>query len=93
MCSNSRRATLSRSGARRRALADTGGPVVRMWCVTLCCTGRSEMHGCVTEGKSRRSAANSLAGSQDCKEGQLYLGCAVALARPVVGGFLCPPAG
>ena len=56
----------NRSGARRCALANTGGPVVRMWCVTLCYTGRS---GCVTEGKSRRSAANSLAGSRDCKEG------------------------
>ena len=39
MCSNSRLATLRRSGASLRGLDAKGGPVVCMWCWTECLTG------------------------------------------------------
>ena len=49
--------------------ADTGGPVVLMWWVTLCCTGWSVMCTCVTEGKSRSMAANLSSVSQGHRVG------------------------
>ena len=50
MCSNSCLAALKRSGGSLRKRADTGGPVVVMWCVTLCLTGCSLVQGCTTSG-------------------------------------------
>ncbi len=63
MSSNSWRATLSRSGVRRRAREEIGGPVVRMWCVTECFTGYSAICGSVTDRNSHRRDTYSLSGS------------------------------
>ena len=41
MCSNSLLAAERRSGARRLGRAETGGPEVTMWWVTLCLMGVS----------------------------------------------------
>ena len=46
MCLNSLRATWRRSGDKRRARAETGGPVVLMWCVTSCFGGALVGCGC-----------------------------------------------
>ena len=64
------RAIRSRSGARRRVLAETGEPVVSMWYVTLCFTGRSLEHTCVTAGNSARRAENLFSGSLACNDGR-----------------------
>ena len=69
MCANSSRATLSCSGARRRGRAETGGPVVCMWCVTVCFTGSSKRCGRVRDGKSARMAAYSFSGVRGTKVG------------------------
>ena len=52
MCSNSCLAARSRSGANRLGRAETGGPVVSMWCVTSCRTGVSGEQTCVCAGNS-----------------------------------------
>ena len=52
MCSNSLLAALRRSGARRLGRATTGEPVVSMWWVTECLTGRSGEATWVSEGTS-----------------------------------------
>ena len=56
------RATWRRSGDKRRARAETGGPVVLIWCVTLCFGGALVGCGCVRRGKSMSSNSNWLAG-------------------------------
>ncbi len=50
--SNSCRAIRNRSGARRQVHENTSGPVVLMWWDTLCLTGWSAAHACVTAGNS-----------------------------------------
>ena len=58
-----------RSGARRRARAETGGPVVLMWWVVLCLGGSVMGCSCVRVGKSERRAANSFCGGRGRREG------------------------
>ena len=60
MCAKSLRATWRRSGDKRRARAETGGPVVLMWCVTSCFGGALVGCGCVRRGKSMSSDSNSV---------------------------------
>ena len=45
---------LSYSGAKRQGQAETGGPEVMMWCVTLCLIGESGEHTCVRVGNCKR---------------------------------------
>lgn len=47
-------------GDRRRALAETGGPVVVTWCVTLCLMGPVVTLGWVTAGNSETIAAKGV---------------------------------
>ena len=59
MCSNSHFATLSHSGGSLQKFAETDGPVVLMWHVTLCLAGCSLVLGCTTSGKRDNKASNS----------------------------------
>ena len=56
---NSCCAIWGRSGDRRRALAETGGPVVVTWCVTTDCV---VMLGWVTAGNSETIVSKGLEG-------------------------------
>ena len=58
--SNSCLATVSLSGGSLRECAQTGGPVVLMWCVILCRTGCSLLQGCTNSGNSGKIASNSV---------------------------------
>ena len=53
MCSNSLRATWRRSGDKRRARAETSGPVVLIWCVTSCFGGVLVGCGCEKVNEQR----------------------------------------
>ena len=60
---------MRRSGDKRRARAETGGPVVLIWCVTSCFGGALVGCGYVRRGKSRSSDLNWLAGVRGRREG------------------------
>jgi len=70
MCSKSCLAIQRWSGGSLQARAWTGGPVVWMWCVTVCLTGQGEVHGLITDGNS----ANMVSYSVLCSCGQEGLG-------------------
>ena len=59
----------SRSGDRRHALAETGGPVVVMWCVTLCLITPVVTLGWVTAGYSETIAVKVLEGLCGSRDG------------------------
>ena len=63
MWSNSRRAIWSHSGDRRHALAETGGPVVVTWCVTLCLMGSVVVLGRVTVENSETIVTKGFGGA------------------------------
>lgn len=85
MWSNSRRAICRCSGDSRRALAETGGPVVVMWCVTLCLIASVEMLGWVMAGNSDTFAANGLDEFRGSSDG---LGDATADTIPWMCNFV-----
>ena len=69
MWSNSCRATLSRSGPKRRVRAETGGPEVSLWCVTSCLMGTSVVQGCVMDENLARMASEVDAGFRGRRDG------------------------
>ena len=55
MCSNSSLAAQSRSYCNHQGLAETGGPVVSIWCVMLCSTVFTGVQTLVRVGNSVNS--------------------------------------